>query len=204
MVARRHALAILAAPASRLRYAAGMHAFDTERLHLRPLDARDEALYCSLYTDPALMRHIAAPMSQDAARGSFRVVLARQGTTTRIWVIGERAGGAELGILGVFPDGDAAEVGVVLSAVAQGRGFATEVIAAIADDLFATPGIRRVWTRHAEANDVAIALMRSLGFEPGAGTEADTRIPRGERRWRMERDRWIRRAAEVAAAVGPQ
>jgi ribosomal-protein-alanine N-acetyltransferase len=171
-----------------------MQPFDTPRLHLRPLGEADEALYCQLYTDPELMRHIAAPMSIEAAQRSFHSALKQQGGARMIWVIVERDGGAERGILGIVPKDDAAEVGVMLVADGQARGFAAEVIAAIADILFQSTAIRRLWTRHASANGPASVLMRKLGFEPlhVDGLSVDSGLadsgpadgmPAGELRW---------------------
>jgi len=69
--------------------------FDTPRLHVRPLGAADEAIYARLYTDPAVMRDIAVPLSAEAARRSFRVACqqaARDGSPARRWIVSEHAG----------------------------------------------------------------------------------------------------------------
>lgn len=184
-----------------LRYARVMDSFDTIRLHLRPLDASDEAFYCSLYTDLRLMRHIAAPMSPEAALHSFRVVLKHQGDSRLVWAIAER-GKPECGILGVMPKDDVAEVGVMLLPPAQARGFAAEVIAAVADVLFKTGRFRWLWTRHAAANAPAAALMRRLGFERFEAVDAE--LPSAgvlpeQMRWRLTYEAWT--ASSEAAAM---
>jgi len=172
-----------------------MQSFDTPRLHLRPLGEGDELLYCQMYTDPELMRYIAAPMTVDAAQRSFGVALKQQGGARMIWVIEVRDSGSECGILGVVSKDDAAEVGVILFAEAQARGFAAEVIAAIADILFQSTAIRRLWTRHAAANGPMSVLMRKLGFEPLTTDD----LPAGELRWQITCERWHQRC-EVAVA----
>src|SRR3546814_14671922 len=78
-------------------------------------------------------------------------------------------------------DPGAAEVGVLLAVGAQGRGHATEAIAALADVVFSAPVQRRLWTRHARGNGLAAGLMRKLGFEPMPEV-ADDPAPRTEER----------------------
>ncbi len=178
-----------------------MRTFDTERLHLRPMDEGDEAFYCRLYTDADLMRHIAAPMSSERAHRSFRAVLKQQGRSRMIWIITEHGGEAACGILGVFPDDDAAEVGVMLVPQAQARGFAAEVIASIAGTLFRTGRVLRLWTRHATQNAPAGALMRNLGFEPCAHDRLPPDMPAGEMRWELRREAWAGACGAVAVAT---
>jgi len=178
-----------------------MRTFDTQRLHLRPMDDGDEALYCRLYTDPVLMRHIAAPMSAERAHRSFHTVLKQQGGSRMIWIITEHGGEAACGILGVFPDNDAAEVGVMLVPQAQARGFAAEVIASIAGTLFRTSRVVRLWTRHATPNAPAGALMRNLGFEPCARDRLPPGMPAGEMRWELRREAWARAGGPMAVAT---
>lgn len=180
-----------------------MRPFDTPRLHLRPLGEGDETLHGRLYTDPDLMRHIAPPMSPEAAQRSFHAALKQQGGKRLLWVIDQRNGSnraAQCGILGVVPEGGAAEVGVMLLAQAQARGFAAEVISAIADVLFRTSAIRRLWTRHASANGPASVLMRNLGFEPLSAQEnAAGHLPESELRWQMTCERWQQRHEAAVA-----
>ena len=176
-----------------------MRAFETTRLRLRPLDAHDEALYCKLYTDPGLMRHIGTPMSPEAARRSFHVVLEHQGGSRMVWVITERGYGSERGILGVSRKEESAEVGVILFAAAQARGIAAEVIAAIADILFEARDIGWIWTRHDVKNAPADALMRNLGFEPLAPDRRPLDMPKGEMRWQLTHDMWRRRTPVLVA-----
>src|SRR4051794_9023564 len=54
-----------------------MQGFETARLRMRPLDERDEALYCGLYTDPDTMRFICPVLTLERARRSFRKTIQR-------------------------------------------------------------------------------------------------------------------------------
>lgn len=168
----------------------GLHAFDTPRLHLRPLDERDEALYCALYTSPELMRHIAAPMTLEAAQRSFRVACKQQSPEKQRWIIHARTAqgvSAEVaGLLGLFFDGDSAEIGVMLWPQWQGRGHAAEVILAMAGRAFAMDDVGSLWTRHASDNARATGLMYKLGFRPDS-VLADQPA---QMRWRLHREDW--------------
>ncbi|HVR81743.1 MAG TPA: GNAT family N-acetyltransferase [Luteimonas sp.] len=163
-----------------------MHPFDTPRLYLRPLGEGDEALYCGLYTDPELMRHIAAPLSIEAAQRSFGTACRQQSPQKQRWIIAERGEDDGIGLLGLFADGEAAEIGVMLLANWQGRGYAAEAIAAMADRIFAAEAIRMLWTRHAPGNGLATGLMHKLGF-----VCEDTE--HAELRWHLPREQWLAR-----------
>jgi RimJ/RimL family protein N-acetyltransferase len=88
--------------------------------------------------------------------------------------------------MALVPDRDdpaSAEVGVLLLPDAQGQGHATEAIAALADSVFAVPGLQKLWTRHASGHAAAVGLMRRLGFV--AGPEAGA-----QSRWHLLRGTW--------------
>lgn len=189
--------------------------FETPRLHLRPLGPGDEALYCHLYTDAEVMRHVGAPMTADAARRSFRVarqLATRGGTAAQRWVVFEHGSPAPIGLLALIADaasadhardGNAgtAEVGLMLRADRQRRGVAVAAIGAVANRVFgpgagAGPGLRLLWARHAARNVAATRLMLRLGF-----TRLPPRLPgEAEVRWQMPRDRW--NANRLAASGG--
>ena len=166
-----------------------MHAIDTPRLHLRPLAERDGALYCSLYTDPEVMRYIAAPLSPEAAQRSFVAACRLQWPHPQRWVISERGAGGAIGLLSMSVDGEAAEVGVMLLAEAQGQGYAAEAIAALADVVFDGSGpdrreILRLWVRHAPGNRPMSEVMHRLGFQ------REDMPPMDQLRWQLTRARW--------------
>ena len=176
-----------------------MKVFDSQRLHFRPLDEGDEALYCHLYTDPVLMRHIAAPLSVEAAQRCFHKACAlatQQDPSMQLWVITERGSSAGLGLLARVRHADAtnvAELGTMLVAEGQGRGYAAEALGALIRRLFALAEIRMLWTAHAAGNAAAVGLMRRLGFVRDLTTEGGG----VDWHWQLDRDRW--RALRAAA-----
>ncbi|NMH64950.1 GNAT family N-acetyltransferase [Shewanella salipaludis] len=79
------------------------HVFTSTRLVNRPLAERDLPLYCSLYTDARIMRHIAAPLSQARAERAFWTslkLMAAPAPTLLSWVITDKLTGEPLGIQG--------------------------------------------------------------------------------------------------------
>ena len=169
----------------------------TPRLHLRPLRKADERLYCGLYTDAGVMRHVArtADAGSRANAHSGRCCgnspPSRRNRATGSW---RRARAArDLGLMAWVPDRDdtgSAEVGVLLVGPAQCRGYATEAIAALADAVFAGPAQQRLWTRHARDNAAATGLMRKLGFQ-----RMEERQGPAPMRWQLERAAWTARHA---------
>jgi RimJ/RimL family protein N-acetyltransferase len=177
-----------------------MHAFDTPRLRLRPLREGDEPLYRALYTDPELMRNIAAPLSDEAVRRSFRAACRQQLPHPRRWIIHEKDGNHEIGLLGLVPDDGTAEIGVMLLAGWDRRGFATESMAGMVDRVFSTRSFPRLCARQAIADNPPVnRLMLKLGFQPLPPDKAWS-----QRNWELRYDDWrvLRGMAKVAAADG--
>lgn len=166
-----------------------MRALETTRLRLRPLCAVDETFYCQLYTDPSVMRHIAMPLSADAAHRSFRVAFrpaARHPRQRRTWVMTEADTAIDIGLLALVDDPEAmsSEIGALLLDDWQNRGYAAEAIEALVEYAFRDLGLAAVHTRHARDNGRAAGLMRRLGFV-AVGLD-----PQGECRWRLTPAEW--------------
>jgi RimJ/RimL family protein N-acetyltransferase len=168
-----------------------MRALETVRLHLRPLGAEDETFYCRLYTDPLVMRHIAMPLSADAAHRSFRGACrqaARQPPQRRTWVMTEAGTAVDIGLLALVDDPQAmsSEIGALLLYDWQNRGYAAEAIETLVAYAFRDLELAAVHTRHTGDNGPAAGLMRKLGFvavapDPQEGLEC---------RWRLTPAEW--------------
>jgi ribosomal-protein-alanine N-acetyltransferase len=172
-----------------------VEAFDTSRLRLRQISHADETLYCHLYTDAALMQHIATPLSIEAAQRSFANACAQQSQVRQRWIIRERDGGLDIGLVALFAKDDVAEIGVMLIAGAHGRGLATEAMAAIVDLAFAEGSIRLLWIRQQVSNVPVVAMMQRLGFARLPLSDPDAT----EVRWDLSRERWLERHATMAS-----
>lgn len=167
----------------------------TSRLHLRPLADSDQEIYCRLYIDPAVMARVGPPLSRKVAQEAFGRVLrqvAADPPRAHYWMLCERDTPAVVGLMALVFDRDdrtSAEVGVLVLANAQGQGHATEAIAALVDNVFAEPGISRLWTRHAPGHVAMTRLMRSLGFTQCADLSAAADNPTMAR-WQLLRGDW--------------
>lgn len=168
---------------------------------MRPITEYDQALYCRLYTDPEVMRHIAAPLSAEAAQRKFAALLprVRHDAPPWVWVLSERATSGSIGILALISHGDtdgALELGAMLEAEGRNRGLATEALTALVEITFSQWPCYRLWTSHAPGNAAAVGLMLKLGFEPEADGNMDT-----NRRWQVTRDHWLACRARPAGVA---
>lgn len=165
-----------------------MDTFETSRLRMRPLDASDEALYCSLYTSPELMRFIAAPFSQEAARRSFHAALRKQAPRSQRWIVFDKKTGRGIGLLGLIGQGDRPEIGVMLLAPDHGRGLGTEAMQGLVDYAFDAFALQSICARQQVVdNPTVIRMMTRLGFSALPPTAdrpdgGDWELLRGDRR----------------------
>ena len=171
-----------------------VEAFDTSRLRLRPISNGDQALYCHLYTDAALMQHIATPLSVEAAQRSFLGACAQQSQDRQRWIIRERNSHQDIGLVALFAKDDVAEIGIMLVGDAHGSGMATEAMAAIVDRAFIDGSMRLLWIRQQVSNMPVVGMMQRLGFARISTSDPDTT----EVRWDLSRERWLERQATMA------
>jgi [ribosomal protein S5]-alanine N-acetyltransferase len=167
-----------------------MQAIETARLQLHPLDGRHEQLYCSIYTDPALMRHVAAPLSESEAAGSFALACRQSASTFPAWwwAIHTKTAGEVVGVAGLTGgEPGSTEIGVMLLVEAQGRGIASEAFSALLDVAFSSLRMTVVRARHLPGNAAMAAVLRKLGFrlEDPLADSLGNRSP-GWQVWRIE------------------
>jgi RimJ/RimL family protein N-acetyltransferase len=154
-----------------------MQGFETERLRMRPLDARDEALYCALYTDPDTMRFIAAPQSLQRALRSFHKMIEqpRPVEGPYLFAILEKISGRALGLSAIVQIDRQlalAEVGIMLNTDVRGLGFAHETMFGLRAHAFSALPIDAIWVQYHRANLAAGKLFRELGFFLAADLKA--------------------------------
>jgi len=165
-----------------------MRVLDTRRLHMRPLGAADEALYCRIYTDAGLMRHIGTPLSADTAQRSFCAARRESTHRSKWWVMVETASRTDIGLLGLVIQDEDAQIGAMVLEPWQSGGYAAEAIAALVEHAFQDLGLNSLHTRHSADNGAAAGLMRKLGFVQVATLSNDMSC-----RWQLLPAHWTAR-----------
>ena len=141
-------------------------------------------MYCRVYSDPDLMRHVGKPLTVVEAAASFAVACRQNaaGGASGWWVAVPRASVDGIGLLGTVRHDRRVEVGVMLLPRWQGNGYALEAVAALIDRVFEQDA-DVVRMSHSESNAAMAGLMRRLRFERKA---VDDNL-----RWGIGRDRWL-------------
>lgn len=159
--------------------AASAPAFTTDRLRIRPLVADDEELYCGLYTDPRLMRHIGPVLEDGHVRRSFRAAIAastRQSPCHIYFGLRREGDDAAIGICAlrdIDPTGHA-EIGLMLYREAQATGLAREALDGVITWAFSTLLLDRIYGRTDPSNHAACRLARRAGFSLVGGDVGGT------------------------------
>lgn len=171
-----------------------MERFETARLRMKPLGPEDRDLYCHCYTDPALMKLIAAPLDREAAMRSFDAALRMNSSLPvrrRDWVMLEKESGASVGLLSLVgcktkPEAINADLGAIILDEFQGRGYSLEGTGALVDAAFHVRHIHSLHTYHLTENAAVGRVMAKLGFsctiEMHDGAE--------NHHWQLDRPGW--------------
>ena len=144
----------------------------TERLRLRPFQVDDLEAFVTYRSDPEVARY--QSWDRTFSMADAEAFLASQrglefgqlGEWLQLAIV-ERGTDALCGdcAVRVVPDPPAtAEVGVTLAPASQGKGFATEALAAVVSALFEQLGMHRVFAEADERNVPVQRLLDRLGF----------------------------------------
>lgn len=159
---------------------------DTARLQLREFTAGDEPDLAALYTDRRVTRHLLhGPRDAEGVRGHLAGILRRQrGPRRDTWELGavEAASGRLVGACDLVrhPDGEA-EIGYLVAHSRWGRGYATEIAAALVRSAFVDLGARQVIATVATGNSRSLAVLDKLGLRWEASFRRQARD--GQREW---------------------
>lgn len=141
-------------------------AFDSARLHLRPMRLDDaEALHLA-FSDEDLMRWWSSGPHADVAETRAYLAPRLQPGEWRNWTITLAGDDRAIGTLsaGAKKPG-VSEIGYVLARSAWGRGYAQEATARLIDRLVREEGQRRICADTDPDNLPSNRLLESLGFE---------------------------------------
>lgn len=171
-----------------------MQTFETARLLMRPLHPDDEDFYCRCYTDKVLMEHIGEPLTPEAALRSFTAALKKASTVqgrSYTWAMQEKASGTAVGLLAMFcdqakPEPVNAELGTIMLAEFQNKGFTAEALRKLADFAFNMTPLQALLVKHKSQNTAVTGVMAKLGYL------VDIARPEGTAscQWILSRDHW--------------
>lgn len=154
-----------------------MHVIHTRRLMLEPLVTGHAEEMFKVLSEPALYEFEgAAPSSVQWLRERFsRLETRRSSDGSEIWlnwVIRQRSGKLSGYVQAtIHPNGEA-DVAYVLAVQHWGKGFATEAVAAMLQELAGSYGVTRFAAVLKQANLRSKRLLQRLGFVPAAAEAA--------------------------------
>lgn len=152
----------------------------------------DESLYRALYGDPEIMRYIGPAMSAKRAARAFRLSLKDQRAGHRIeWAFKDTHGEA-FAICGLVrgpANEHPAHIGCLLLAHYHGRGYATELLAAVVEYAFRVLRIHSLTSISTRTNVASFVFMQKLGFSYSSIDEMPHRLGAGYR-WHLRLDHW--------------
>ena len=160
------------------------------------MEARDEAMFCHLYTDPDVMRRIVSPLSAEAATQSFQRACGHNAKAKpghRFWVIDDKSSEAAIGMAALLRTDDSAELGVMLLNGWWNRGISSEAFVPLIDHAFLGMGLELVYAQRPDDDHALIIdkLLGKFGFMRTPDKLTDPSLCR----WELPRDTWQQRRA---------
>lgn len=176
--------------------------FSTSRLRCCLLQPEDKANYCSLYTDPKVMRKIAKPLSQKQAESSFEKTLSnlnKRPFKQLTWAIFHQ--NSFWGIQGLTWHGKhgIAEIGIMLNQPSAGKGIPYEAMGALVDYGFTHLNLENIFAHFHLTNKAVERFIKKLGFLiQQAPTELNDQLSKYAN---IERLTWLHSANRVIAQI---
>lgn len=171
----------------------------TERLVLRPMRQDDAEALHPMYSDVEANTYGSHPATTTIEESRERLAKALADTAWRAWAITLKGDDTALGtaLIGTVASyekrqGKVTEIGYILSRQYWGRGYVTEAVTALIDQLFAE-GQRRVFADTDPDNAPSIAVLKRLGFTLEATLRGEWETHIGVRDsliWGMLEDEW--------------
>lgn len=142
----------------------------SERLTYRPLHQEDWPFFLALNQDREVMRYISDARTATAIHDdSFVIRLPAWQRGSTHWlclVITEKVSSLPIGVTGLIERGDdIAEVGFILSARFQGKGFGQESLRDLTDYAFTVLGYRKLVATVTAGNDASRKTLLKTGFK---------------------------------------
>jgi RimJ/RimL family protein N-acetyltransferase len=167
----------------------------SKRLGFRLITAKDQTLYCDLFTDAKTLEHVCPPLSQQKAVESFKKAVSVSAVLPlkqRISVIVEKSTKKPIGIASIkMTDAERcrAEGGILLKPTAFAQRFAIESSLALIDAAFKRHTISELTAQVASAHKAGVKLVNGSGYTlREALPQVAGLAPRNL--WSISRDQW--------------
>lgn len=140
------------------------------RLTLTKLALHDWELIRSIYSNPALMKHIGTVRSDEDIRRNFEKELAPwslESTHWLTWIIHETASGKDVGLVSICTrnlETLTAEIGFIIQEAFKGKGYATEAIKLIIDFAADTFGFKTFTAVCSEEHAASRRVLEKAGM----------------------------------------
>ncbi len=169
----------------------------TPRLHLRPLQRADRDDLHRMEQDPEVMLHLngGLPTPLEPVDPDSSPYLMPRGGEPEVRAVVVREDGAVAGWVGLFLDGETAEIGYRFFRAHWGQGYATEAVSAVIADAFERLGVVRIKALTMAVNTGSRRVMEKLGMRHTQTHLVDWSDPlpgaeQGEVEYVLERQDW--------------
>lgn len=148
------------------------HVLITERLVLRPVNARDHGVLLAHWTLPDIRRYLFDGTAPSAAEVTATIRDSARNFAAGgygVWLVEEHGGPGLVGTTGLRPLEDLGlEIFYSLAPGFWGRGYATEAARAVVEHALGSLGLPEVLAEVDEGNTASVAVIRRLGMTPFA------------------------------------
>jgi len=157
--------------------------FESERLTYRNLTNYDKDFYCTLYSDDALMRFIEIDNADSKVEHYFEntlQVINKPKPKYKLLVIEQKQPSIPLGVMGldnIDYSQSTADLGIILTRLAQGKNIPYEATVATLKYLFDTLNIQHVSTSFQTKNKPILRLVERIGFKKVQKTDKNQNAP---------------------------
>jgi ribosomal-protein-alanine N-acetyltransferase len=147
-----------------------MKQFDTERLHLRPMEMEDAPSLFAVWSDPVVSKHMNIETFTDVSQAEYMISLLRELSLEQKacrWTILLKDSGQIIGSCGfnyLDFENERAEIGYDLGHPFWGNGYVPEALRALVSYGFHDLGLHRIEAKVEPENINSIKVLRKLHF----------------------------------------
>jgi len=138
--------------------------FETARLRLRPYDPGDRGWFVRTFSDPLVMRNVGGALGEAAAGALFDGICGLRDHPRVFCAWCAEREGELVGHGALLNEGGDLELGYVLPRSFWGRGYATEIAAALTRHVLVTLGRPRLIATVDEDHPPSVRVLEKIGM----------------------------------------